>query len=122
MSFPPDGGSSSYPANLQAIWFPTATAQAAITACDHAAAVLATDLAQRPGQVADARDSWSGPHRREFDSSYATDFQRLHDVRERIVSLSRAIGGAVANVAAENQLRANRRADYDRDNAVSGPH
>ncbi len=118
MPFPPDGGDrSSYPAGMKALWFPSATARAAIAACERSARTLTTDLEQRPGWAGGARDSWEGPYRRQFDTTFDAKYQGIHDLKERITALGRTIGGATANVAAENRLRAGRRIEYDRQQA-----
>ena len=119
MPFPPDDGNGSrYPADLRALWYPTATAATAVTACQHAVRVLTVDLEQRPGWATDARDSWEGPYRREFDATFASAYGRTHDLKERIAALAAAIAAAVANVDAENRRRADGRAEYDRQQAA----
>jgi hypothetical protein len=115
---PPDGGRG-YPAAMQSLWFPAAQAATAIAACRHAAALLSDDLGPRPSWADQARDSWQGPYRRQFDATFPGIVHEAGDLRDRLNALAGAIGRAQAATEAENRRRASARADFDRQKAAA---
>jgi hypothetical protein len=101
-----------YPADMQAISFPTAAAEAAKTVCDRVAALLNEHLLARPGLVEAARDGWEGSFRIEFDETWRLQEVRLAGLKEDLQRLSGDITTALTNVSTMNAQRASQREEY----------
>lgn len=101
-----------YPDQMRAVSFPTATAEAARTACDRVAALLNDHLLARADLVAGAQDGWEGAFRVEFDETWRLQEVRLTGLKEDLLRLSGAITTAVTNVETINAHRASMREAY----------
>ena len=110
-----------YPEHMRAVYFPTATAQAAIAVCDRIAALLNDHLLARADLVAGARDGWEGAFRTEFDETWSVQETRLDGLKQDLQRLSGKLATAITTADGINAQRATVRQEYRESLATPQP-
>lgn len=122
MGFDRPQGWSTYPADMQPVPFPTASAEAALTVCDRIASLLQDHLDARPDLVAAARDGWEGAYRDEFDETWSVQSERLSGLKDDLRRLAGRIDDAIGNADTINEQRAELRRDHLAGTGLVGPN
>ena len=98
---------------MQPLSFPTADVQAAADRCRSVATLVDERMGTASTAAGEATPSWTGAYADDFDIAWPDTELSATELSGRLRSLAGELEDAIGAAAAENQRRAQLRADWD---------